>query len=347
MPLSDRRPLLVQVANVGDILGGTAACAWTISRALSNWDQHVLFLSPPTPATRRAFGSTPLEHCSQSPRERMAELRPDWVILHNTPTGRGFDALPWPTFQYLHSAISPAAADQTRCCSHWLASQFKSASIPVLWQAVPRALQQPATPQRFSPLATDRFIVGRICTPQPHKWPPDTVTLYATLATHFPQIDWQFVGCPDQLRPALTHACRGRAQFFPASWSARSRCWTWHALLYSNPHLTESFGRTVAEAMRTGCVPIVDRRGGFIEQLPSDTGYLCESTTDFRNALTDLMQSANWHARAAACHRWAESQFSLARFAQDLSQLSPLNIRKTAPSSPPSPDLSPVEMSSN
>lgn len=46
---------ILQVCNVGQITGGTAACAWTITRALP-WAQHtVAFLSPVSGDTREAF----------------------------------------------------------------------------------------------------------------------------------------------------------------------------------------------------------------------------------------------------------------------------------------------------
>ena len=108
-------------------------------------------------------------------------------------------------------------------------------------------------------------MIGRICTPQQKKWPNDVDEFYGRLADSYPQIRWEFIGCPTELQSRLSTVCHGRTTFLPAGWGARSRLWNWDALLYHNPQVTESFGRTVAEAMRAGCIPIVDDRGGFRE----------------------------------------------------------------------------------
>lgn len=82
----------------------------------------------------------------------------------------------------------------------------------------------------------------------------------------------------------------------------------------SGKQIPESFGRTVAEAMRTGCVPIVDANGGFVEQVPPNTGFLSDKPMEFAAAIKriqsvrereDISRNARIHADAA---------FSLAAF---------------------------------
>jgi glycosyltransferase involved in cell wall biosynthesis len=130
-------------------------------------------------------------------------------------------------------------------------------------------------------------------------------------------VEWEFVGCPFVLRPRLNAACGGRAAFHESGWSARQHLHRWDALLYHHPTLTESFGRTCAEAMRCGCIPIVDDRGGFREQIagPTRPGFLCEDFTAFDRAVAALDDPATRTKIGQAARTRAE-RFSLAQFAE-------------------------------
>jgi len=91
-------------------------------------------------------------------------------------------------------------------------------------------------------------------------------------------------------------------------------------LLYHHPTLTESFGRTVAEALRAGCIPIVDRRGGFREQIPAGGGFLCDTRDHFLAALAAISSPAARRQIARAGQTHADDRFALRRFARDLLQ---------------------------
>jgi glycosyltransferase involved in cell wall biosynthesis len=163
------------------------------------------------------------------------------------------------------------------------------------------------------------LVVGRLCTPSPRKWPAWLPDFYRDLTRSVPSARWEFVGCPQSLHAELRRACDGRARFHDASWSARSLLWTWDVLCYSNPDLPESFGRVCAEAMRTGCVPVVDDQGGFREQVEDGrSGFLCGDTHQFAEALRQLTDPAirSQIASAASCR--ADEQFSVAAFADRL-----------------------------
>jgi glycosyltransferase involved in cell wall biosynthesis len=153
-------------------------------------------------------------------------------------------------------------------------------------------------------------VIGRLCTPDRRKWPDDVVPFYAALAARCPFIKWEFVGCPRELQGTLTEACGGRTVFYTAAWERRELYGSWDALVYHHPTLTESFGRTVAEAMRAGCVPIVDRKGGFCEQLDAGGGFLCDRLEDFVRAI-ELLRDARFRwimshrARCIADSRWS------------------------------------------
>jgi glycosyltransferase involved in cell wall biosynthesis len=302
-------PRLLQICNVGRIVGGTAACAWTVTRALAEWEHHVLFLSPPDRETVETFAPVPASFAAKSLAEPIATICPDAILLHNTSAERLPHKSAVPTVLYLHSQISsPASADITLCCSHWLARRMRRPPECALWQAVPKVY--PAG--RRDPAS---LVVGRLCTPQAKKWPHNILPIYAELAAKHPRIRWEFVGCPSELQSRLAAACRGRAVFHPAGWEQRAHLARWHALLYSNPAVPESFGRTAAEAMRAGCIPVVDRLGGFLEQVPTGCGFLCDSPADFDDALTNLADRDIRQVMSHRAEQHADEQFSLKRFA--------------------------------
>ncbi len=331
---------LLQVCNVGRIIGGTAACAWTVTRALPTAKHSILFFGSVTKETRTAFADAHLEHHQTLALDDVRRLNPDLILLHNTPGTRIPQPLPVPTLQYVHSRIDPAPANHTVYCSQWLARQFPDEAAPVLLQAVPRPVETSGNDARV--LRSD-LTVGRICTPTSRKWPPEVAPFYGRLANRFPSIAWEFVGCPATLQETLAAACRGRARFFEPSWNIRSRLWQWDVLLYHNPHVTESFGRTAAEAMRAGCIPVIDDRGGFREQLPREAGYLCKTDDDFAHALEKLHDRPHRTRLSRAARAHADEHFSLARFGTDLcdaferalaNATLPANAARTPPAAP-------------
>jgi glycosyltransferase involved in cell wall biosynthesis len=303
---------LLQVCNVGDICGGTAACAWSITRALPGWRHTVACLSRPTAETITAFAPARIESWPRVDSRHVAALDPDIVLLHNTAANR-CDPLDVPlSIQYLHSRLTPAQADVTVACSEWLRGHFSPALAPtVLYQPVD-VEPDPVLAQPRS--LRSRIIVGRLCTPTARKWPRELIPFYARLAAQHPLVDWEFVGCPGELVEPLRTACAGRAWFHPAERTARRHLRRWDALLYHHPTLTETFGRTVAEALRSGCIPIVDARGGFCEQVTAECGCLCDGLTDFHTALTELQDPLQRRRLSRAAQRIANERFAAQAF---------------------------------
>jgi glycosyltransferase involved in cell wall biosynthesis len=162
------------------------------------------------------------------------------------------------------------------------------------------------------------LVVGRICTPSARKWPTELVPFYRDLSERHPEVRWEFVGCPTDLQARLGEAVSDRATFVPASFEARRRYWNWDVLLYHHPTLTETFGRTVAEAMRAGCIPVVDDRGGFREQIAEGTGFLCAELAEFSSALSQLEEMGERRGRSRRCRAHADERFSLERFRREL-----------------------------
>lgn len=307
---------VLQVCNVGQIVGGTAACAWTVTRSLPECRHHVIFLSAISDETRQVFSGCEIERWTCVDSSQIDRINPDLVILHNISSGRISGTPAAVTIQYLHSRISPAPADLTLYCTSWLANCYGADERAVCLQAVPRPKKLTKSDERRA-LRTD-FVIGRICTPQSRKWPEETVGFYHRLAERFPGVQWEFVGCPRSMQSDMREACRGQGTFLQAAWDVRSRLWEWDALLYHHPTLTESFGRTVAESMRAGCIPIVDNRGGFREQVAEGCGFLCSTESDYLSAVEQLSDTGSRWMMSCACRDHAETCFSLARFRKEL-----------------------------
>jgi len=308
---------VLQVCNVGSIVGGTAACAWSITRAWPQLRHSVAFLSPVDSVTRQAFRPHKVAVWPLCTSKQIEQLQPDLVILHNVA---GAGASHWSgalTVQYVHSMGQRLSADFTVYCSRWLARQCRASEESVLWQGVPL----PPRPAASKTKIPGRFRIGRICTPSNRKWPDSLPAFYSQLAKQHVDVDWDFVGCPSAMQPCLQSACQGRATFLPAGWLARSHLWDWDAFLYHHPTLTESFGRTLAEAARVGCIPIVDQRGGFAEQLAVVGGRGCRHEAEFSDAISELSDPESRLRLSEHVHRQANQMFSISAFSQRLGSL--------------------------
>ncbi len=95
---------LLQVCNVGRIVGGTAACAWTITRAFPDVEHHVAFLAEIAPETRGTFAPATLHRVEHLTNRFVRDLGIDAVILHNTSATRMERISSAWTLQYVHSA---------------------------------------------------------------------------------------------------------------------------------------------------------------------------------------------------------------------------------------------------
>lgn len=292
-------PLLAQWINVPTVLGGTGACAWSVTKALHRW-QHVVIVPPNTTPTQ--LRTLERQFCPAHVARRPSPgLEPDLALLHNRTNAVPF--LACPTIQYHHSQGRRAPADLHVYCSQWLATQCGQPHARILYQGVPTAH---GAPNRGATLT-----IGRLCTPTARKWPSELIPFYRRLAQAFPAVHWEFVGAPPNLAADLATAIGPeRATFHRPSDRARQHLWRWHALLYHNPHLTESFGRVCAEAMLCGCIPIVDNRGGFTDQITSTTGFLCALERDFHRAVDTLHDKNTREHLSTRAQRHAKANFS-------------------------------------
>lgn len=307
---------LLQICNVGQMTGGTAACAWTVARSLPDLQHKIVFRGSISAEGREQFQEWEPERWDAITAERVARSRADLVLLHNISRGSLGERVVCPTVNYLHSRISPAMADVWICCSEWLREQYGRPELRVMRQAVPR----PRSPQVSEDVrgASEKLIIGRLCTPTARKWWNGLPEFYVRLARRFPDVLWEFVGCPEELQSPVARACEERARFFPAGWEARSLLGRWDAMLYHHPELTESFGRTVGDAFRAGCIPIVDRRGGFVEQINGGPGFLCANEQEFAQAIQQISDPVRRQQESERCLVWGEAHYSLRDFRRQL-----------------------------
>lgn len=278
---------LLQVCNVLQPTGGTLACAYSIKRALPDWEHAVVGVNcgdgPVDPRVEKWLDCTVLRQRRLNP-ELYAEISPDVVIYHNSGTDSMGQVLPDAVrLYYQHSAHNGGPAARRRCDYFWCVSEYLK-----LQTGVKHVFYQPCpVPPRTEERATE-FTVGRICTPGKHKW-RDVAPLYRRLASERPEVRWEFVGANGSVEEELRDATMGRATFYPASWEARSLLHRWHAVLYESG-LVESYGRVACEAQRCGTIPIVSKAGGFEEQIEhGHTGFLCANHDDFSQALGLVM----------------------------------------------------------
>ncbi|MCA9030263.1 MAG: glycosyltransferase family 4 protein [Planctomycetaceae bacterium] len=279
----------------------------------------MLFLSRPTVETQSAFQGVQLLHANSISAAQVASLDLNVVLLHNTAAGRVAGPLAVPSVMYQHSAGHRANASLKVFCSQWLAKSSNEIDARVLIQSVPEP-PRPNERTEARHLRTN-LKVGRICTPTSRKWPTDLIDFYAQAAERFPEIEWEFVGVPEQLTDELRRVCLQRARFIDPGWNVRTHLWNWDVMLNRQPQLAESFGRTAADAMRAGCIPVVDNQGGFPEQINSDVGYLCGNDEEFLDALEQLQNADRRYQMSSRAQEHANVQFSLTRFRHDLLQL--------------------------
>ncbi|MCC7422014.1 MAG: glycosyltransferase, partial [Planctomycetaceae bacterium] len=274
---------LLSVANVGTLLGGTGACTYSCVKALPDWQHSVVFFGGMDNGLEDRFGCEVRKATAITP-QLIDEIKPDVILFHNTNPERMPSSFPEGclTVFYQHSAVMSLRESRRRCnlvlsVSHHLAKQANIREDFVLYQPVP---VPPAEGER------KRITLGRMSTAaNKSKW-EGAEAFYESLSLVMrSNYELEFVGAPESFEAnARQTFTLGRGSFHPASVAARRLLWTWAGMLYSSP-VEESYGRTVCESQRAGCIPIVDRKGGFIEQIRhGETGFLCSSIDEFADA---------------------------------------------------------------
>lgn len=101
----------------------------------------------------------------------------------------------------------------------------------------------------------------------------------------------------------------------------------WHAAGWQideekSPELVEHFGIATAEAMKSGCVPIVINKGGQPEIVKNkQNGYLWNSQDSLKKLTVQLIRSPEKMRKIAKVAKMTSQQFSKERFCRQFSEL--------------------------
>ena len=290
---------LLQICNVANICGGTFGCVYSIAKCLPDWEHQAIATNsgegPVKGETQELFPGKITRKRPPITNKLIESIKPDAIIFHNTAE-HAIPARPpvgVPRFFYQHSAAAACKGARRRCDVFWAVSKFLADQVGiaeenVLYQPVPCPPKTNSFMSRSR--GTDNLVVGMICTANRNKW-KEAVDIHDFLHREHPEIFWEFVGCPDDVRTDMEKVCDEKCFFLDVSYEARSRMWAWDAMLYHSTSVPESYGRTVCEAQRTGCIPVVTDLGGFKEQIiEGETGFLCKDHEDFSMKLRLLKQ---------------------------------------------------------
>jgi len=284
---------LLQVNNVASLLGGTGQCALSIRHALPDFEHRVQFFGfgDVEPGIQSEFGSVVSINVGNRVRQEDLEWA-DLVIFHNTAMVNMPSRIPenCASVYYLHSNHKSAHSAASQCDIALCVSRFlqrdSKATFPVLHQPI-------KLPPKINPRTFDGPMkIARFCTPSPEKWKIEQVCeLYSEAFSQFGSTcEFHFVG-PSPRHSAMIEEIaddlKASVVSCDASTAMRSKLREWDVLLYSSD-VVETYGRTVCEAQMCGCVPIVDNKGGFVEQIKHGyDGFLCNSIPEFMTAIDD------------------------------------------------------------
>ncbi len=162
-------------------------------------------------------------------------------------------------------------------------------------------------------LKRSRLTVGRISRADPAKFPDNFPATYENLGLKHPR--YRVMGWSAAL------AKRFEDHRFGAEWellpeAAENPAEFLRSLdLYVygvGPHLKESWGRAVVEAMLTGAVPVIQGGAGHMDRLlvNGESGFVCESAEDFGRCARLLQDEPELRrALSRRAHEWAANEW--------------------------------------
>lgn len=293
------------VNNVPNIVGGTLNCTHSMCQALPEYSHTVVSVQGKfTKETVEAFyGVAKLGDYLESGVSSF-----DVVVYQNSPNGFVVHPKTVKSVYYQHSDF--AGLGRKRCDHVFFVSDYLRREMG----ETGTVLHQPVTIPKENSNWTKRegFVIGRLCTPTAEKWVKEDFLPHLEVLSNLPAVSFEFVGCPKDLQGVVSGACRGKVIFREAGFSARSLLRCWDVLLY-NSSQHETFGRTVREAQRCGCVPVVSNHSGLAEQISHGTsGFLVTSPQDTLHAVRQIMSNPGI---ASTCKIWGDQHGSLSGWA--------------------------------
>jgi len=320
---------ILWVNNLANICGGTLQATHSMVHALPGCEHIVLALAGRFDADcTAAFPQGTLLLSNQTVRELTDTHKPELLVYQNTrPADMTDDSGTALSVYYQHSEHAGAAEARRRCARSFAVSKYLATAEGMPHDDV---LYQPVTiPRKHEKCrprdSGARVTLGRICTPKASKWNPRHVIEPIREAARYgsTRLRFVFVGAPPDIETWVRKELErtdAEVEFHPASYEARGLLHEWHFLLYSTD-IQESFGRTVKEAQRCGCYPIVSSVGGFKEQiLQPEHGFLFEEVDEIPEAMASALERSNngdWEPVAEPLMQWGETQGSLSNWRRD------------------------------
>lgn len=296
------------VNNVSSLMGGTLNFTRDAIQALPDCEHQIVSFGKWGPDAQAAFPGVQLDFALGKDAAAVAirDFKPDLLVLNNTgadriPNAIG-QAVPVYMLHSLHRTWSSATArcHKTFCVSQWLQERSGLKTDAILYQPVGTPPERPGGPRMHARLA------GRIATPRKAKWDQEEYWPHLQAAVKAdPRLKVEFVG--HQQRPEevdwLLPGHIGHEH--------RNRLSSWDYMIYTS-RLEESYGRTVCEAQRAGCVPVVSRRGGFVEQIQHGVdGFLVDSPEDVAEAIREMADDQRLAQLKAAARESGNKRGSL------------------------------------
>lgn len=280
-------PHILWVNNSGNALGGTLQCTADCIKALPDCKHTVLSIgSAFSEDAPQLLPDIQLIH-KDSVQRVAGRVEPDIIVYQNTHERSMPKRAPNGAFQvyYQHSAF-PTMKPGTRCDRYFTVSKYLARTLGVSEDTV---LYQPVSTPKGSSVARARTEGIRICTPNGRKWhKKDWYPFVEAVSQKFPMSLVCDLGKRD-----VPMGCT----IYKPCLSARSAFWEVGFFLYTSS-LPETYGRTVKEAQRCGCVPIVSDMGGFVEQIENedgpDYGFLIRKPDEALEAVETVMKDYDW-----------------------------------------------------
>lgn len=293
---------MMHINNVPSLTGGTARFSHDVTKCFPDCQHTVYSLSGSwSQSDRDAFGSNCKLVTGSNPTQYARDNPHDVLVFNNTKS----DLLPSQrigqsiSVYIAHSATESARQSANRTqkqfvVSEWLKQKLK-VDYPVLYQPIQKpnrlSIQTPENePFRVWYDAQQRYghtVIGRICTPSARKWRlSDWTDVFAAVDADNRYLkSFHLIGATGEAIEWVHENIKSPVFVSNASPDARGFMSYWDVLL--NPTtIPESYGRVINESRRVGCVPVVSRIAGFVEQIVDGTdGMYCDTTAQFVTAV--------------------------------------------------------------
>lgn len=326
----------LHINNVTSLTGGTARFTHDVTKCFPDCLHTVYSLSGSwSQSDRDAFGSNCELITGSNPTQYARDNPHDVLVFNNTradllPSQRIGQSL---SVYVAHSATESArqAANRTQkqfVVSEWLKQKLK-VDYPVLYQPIQKpnrlSIQTPENePFRVwydKQIEYGHTIIGRICTPSARKWKlSDWTDVFTAVDDDNRYLkSFHFVGATGEAIDWVCDNIKSPVFVSNASPDARGFMPYWDVLL--NPTtIPESYGRVINESRRVGCVPVVSRIAGFIEQI-DDTidGRLCDTAEQFVEACFDVKHHRSFYRQS--CIEIGDRMGSLQTFRKNFLEL--------------------------